>query len=75
MNIIPIFLSMQENLLDILGDLRYAPETLKETLPKMAFGMGGIFLALLVIYIFSLLLQVVFPVEKSQPNEQGKDLS
>jgi len=47
-------------------NFQFTPESLKETLPLLGIGMGGIFIALLVIYLFSLLLQKALPEKKKE---------
>lgn len=47
-----------------LGNLKFTTEHLSESLKIMAIGMGGIFAALIIIYIFSVVLQKIFPQKK-----------
>ena len=49
---------------DILEGLSFSPDSLPTTLRYLGIGMAGIFVALIVIYIVSIILQKVFPEKK-----------
>lgn len=51
---------------DILEGVRFTTENLPTALKYMGIGMGSIFIALLIIYAFSLLLQKVFPADDEE---------
>lgn len=49
---------------NMFGDLKFTTEHIMESLKIMAIGMGGIFAALLIIYLASVALQKIFPEKK-----------
>ena len=51
---------------DIMQGLGFTTDTLRDTLLCSAVGLGGIFAAMVIIYIFILLLQKLFPAKKAE---------
>lgn len=64
MNILKSIIFAASGQSGFLGNIKFTTENLMESLRVMAIGMGGIFAALLIIYIASVIVQKIFPQKK-----------